>query len=111
MNRRIEIVALTDRYGYDGETGIVVLKGTPGTVECLTLTPNQVRGKRPVPTLTVYWEAALVQSRDNKEPSMIEDWMESEVAPNEVRWDRWEPTTPSIADTSRETVAAPDHQE
>lgn len=78
----IRVRSRKTRYAFDGETGVLVLAGTLGTVAALTLQRNPQRD--PTPRLTVLWDAAIAQDKTNAESSTYEAWQESEIDPAHV---------------------------
>ncbi len=91
MSAAIRVVSLINRFGFDGQTGVLVLKGTPGHVGELTLHPPagmsalaNIPSMRP--TLTVYWDTAVIQDKSNDEPAVISDWEETDVDPADVNY-------------------------
>lgn len=68
------------RYHFDGQTGILILNGTRGTVGAMTLDKSPHK----LPTLTIFWDAVVVQDRENNEPSTYDGWEESGVQPDAI---------------------------
>lgn len=91
----IQVRSLRNRYGFDGQTGVLTLKGTTGTVGAMTLQqstvpsrmgPGRVATMRA--TLTVYWDACIIQDAENNDPSNYEGFEESDVNPDDVEFVR-----------------------
>jgi hypothetical protein len=82
MNTVIHVVNRKTRYSFDGQTGVCVLAGTRGQVSAMTINTTGHR----LPTLTIYWDAVIVQDRENNEPSIYKDWEESGISPREVKY-------------------------
>jgi hypothetical protein len=88
--KQIRVTTKKDRFGFDGQTGVLVLAGTGGTIEALTIVKAGVSGRNGreihAPKLTVFWDYALVQDKTNKDdPTTTEHWEESEIDPAEVQ--------------------------
>ena len=79
----IQVRLRAPRFIFAGETAVAVLAGTTGTVEALTI------GKYPkttagfcvahAGTLTIWWDAVLVQEAANDEPTTYSGWQDSGV--------------------------------
>ena len=89
MAKQIRVTAVSHRFTFDGQTAIVVVNGTPGTVQTLDLdkakaTPQRDGIANPLPTLTVAWDVALLQDAANDDSATSEMWVESGVPPDHV---------------------------
>jgi hypothetical protein len=85
MNLTVRVRATFDRYSFDGQTGLVVLKGMTGRVTGLTLSKNPTQPQRePRPLLTVAWDAAVMQDKDGNEFDIVDTWEEADINPNEL---------------------------
>ena len=86
-NPKIRVRLTVPRWSYDGQTGILVLAGTLGTVGPMRLS-EVTHGRDPSlsrrPDLTVYWDAVLVQDKANDDPDTVIEWEDTEVPPSEV---------------------------
>lgn len=86
----IRVRAKINRYSFDGQTGILVLAGTKGTVGRMMLETTAAieRDGFPKlrPTLDVYWDYALAQDKANDDPMTTTMWEETIVSPAEVEY-------------------------
>lgn len=87
-NRRV-------RFGFDGQTGIVVVAKTVGTIMALTLESYPSQKIKRIPKLSICWHAAVVQDADNKDSSTYENWEESGVDPEDVEFVKVEEEQPA----------------
>lgn len=96
-SKEVRVKTLGKRFGYDGQTGIVVLAGTEGTVADLSLytkehakpmhelkPADRVPDALVFPMLRVYWDYALVRDKHDDEYTVIAGWEENEIQPNEL---------------------------
>ena len=71
------------RYGFDGQTAVLVLSGTCGWVSNMTIKGHERLDVR----LTVFWEVALVQEQGNNDYSAVTDWEEDNLWIDDVTFE------------------------
>lgn len=86
MPLEIRVRAKTNRFGFDGDTGCLVLAGVLGTVSEMMLQKTRQQSSKPEPRLRVFWDACLLQDKANKEPDVTTTWEEDDVDPASVEY-------------------------
>lgn len=88
----VRVRSRKDRFGFDGQTGCLVLAGTMGTVYDMRLTPALSENRltkaieTTVPKLTVFWDTTLLQDAANDDFDVTTSWEEPDVKTEDVEF-------------------------